>query len=68
MILANHYPALVSQLHVEVRIIGNFDFNGYILWLADTKGVTCFVCKQGVEHGNNFLLECPGFKENFDSV
>ena len=29
---------------------------------------TCFVCKQGVETVNHFLLECPGFKENLDSL
>ena len=35
---------------------------------TNTEGATCFVCKQGVETVNHFLLECPGFKENFDSL
>ena len=32
--LANHYPDLVSRLHVQVRIIGNFGLNGGIPWLT----------------------------------
>ena len=40
--------------------MGNFGLN--------TKGASCFVCKQGVETVNHFLLECPGFKENLDSL
>ena len=39
-----------------------------IPWLTDTKDATCFVCKQGVETVNYFLLECHGFKENLDSL
>ena len=30
--------------------------------------VTCFVCKQGGETVNHFFPECPGFKENLDSL
>ena len=65
--LANHYSDLVSQLHVQVRIMGNFCLNGGIPRLTNTEGATCFVSKQGVETVNHFLLECPGFKENLDS-
>ena len=66
--LADHYPDLVSRLHVQVRIMGSFGLNGGIPWLTNTKGATCFVCKQGVKTVNHFLLECPGFKENLDSL
>ena len=66
--LANHYPDLVSWLHVQVRIMGDFGLNGGISWLTSTAGATCFVCKQGVETVNHFLLECPGFKENLDGT
>ena len=66
--LADHYPDLVSRLHVQVRIMGNFSLNGGIPWLTNTKGATCFVCKKGVETANHFLLECPGFKENHESL
>ena len=46
--------------------MGNFGLNGGILWLTNTEGATCFVCKQGVETVNHFLLECHGLKENLD--
>ena len=39
-----------------------------ILWLADTEGTKCFVCKQGVKTVDQILLDFPGFKENFDSL
>ena len=42
--------------------MGNFGLNDGIPWLNDTEG------KQGVETVNYFLLECPGFKENLDSL
>ena len=67
-LLSNHYPDLVRQLHVQVRIMGNFSPNGGISWLTDTEGEACFVCKQDVETVNHFLLERPGFKENLDSL
>ena len=64
--LAIYYPDLVSQLQVQVRIMGNFGLHGGIPWLTNTEGATCFVCKQGVKIVNHFLLGCPGFKENLD--
>ena len=48
--------------------MGNFGLNSGIPWLADADGATFFVCKQGVETVSHFLLECPGFKENFDAL
>ena len=48
--------------------MGNVGLDGGIPWITDTKGATCFVCKQGGETVNHFLLECPGFKENLDSL
>ena len=48
--------------------MGNFGLNGGIPWLTNTEGATCFVCKQGVETVNLLVLECPGFKENLDSL
>ena len=47
--LADHYPDLVSRLHVQVRIMGNFGLNGGIPWMTITEGATCFVRKQGVK-------------------
>ena len=66
--LADHYPDLVSRLYVQVRIIWNLVLNGGIPWLTNAEGATCFACKQGVETVNHFLLECPGLKENLDSL
>ena len=50
--------------------MGNFGLNGGIPWITNTEGATCFVCKQGMEtvSVNHFLLECPGFKKNLDSL
>ena len=48
--------------------MGNFGLNGGIPWLTNAEGATCFVCKQGVETVDHFLLECPGFKEHLDSL
>ena len=62
--VSGFYPDVIGQLHVQVRIMGNVGLNGGIPWIA----ATCFVCKQGVETIELFLLECPGFKENFESL
>ena len=48
--------------------MGNFGLDGGIPRITNTEGATCFVCKQGVETVNQFLLECSGFKENLDSL
>ena len=47
--------------------MGNFGLNGGIPRITDTEAATCFVCKQGVETVNHFLLECSGFKGNLES-
>ena len=48
--------------------MGNVCLNGGIPRITNTEGATCFVCKQGVETVDHFLLECSGFKENLDSL
>ena len=45
--LANQFPDLVSRLHVQVRLMGNFGLEGSIPWLQNTDGVICFICKKG---------------------
>ena len=47
--LADHFPDLVSRLHVQVRLMGQFGLIGGIPWLCDSDGAFCFVCKQDVE-------------------
>ena len=37
-------------------------------WLKDTEGALCFICEGDIENTDHFLLGCPQFKENFDSV
>ena len=36
--------------------------------LAQMDGYLCLICKEGTEDVTHFLLDCPFFKENVDSV
>ena len=65
--LADEYPDLVTRLHTQARLMG-IGLNGSVPWLKDTEGALCFICKEDVENTYNFFLDCPQFKENFDSV
>ena len=56
--LADHFPDLVSRLHVQVRLMGQFGLSGGIPWLRDSDGAFCFVCKQDVESVTHFLVDC----------
>ena len=56
--LADNYPGLVSRMHIQIRLMGNFRLNGSL----------CLICKEGTEDVTHFLLDCPFFKENVDSV
>ena len=40
--LADDYPDLVSRLHIQVRIMGNFGLNGGVPWLYHTQRCTLF--------------------------
>ena len=66
--LADEYPDLVTRLHTQARLMGGFGLNGSVPWLKDTEGALCFICKEDVENTCHFFLDCPQFKENFDSV
>ena len=66
--LADHFPDLVSILHVQARHMGQFGLSGGIPWLRDSGGASCFVCKQDVESVTHFLLDCSYFKQNFLSL
>ena len=39
-----------------------------VSWLKDTEGALCFICEEDIENTDHFLLDCPQFKENFDSI
>ena len=66
--LADGYPDLVTRLHTQARLMGGFGLNGSVPWLKDTEGALRFICKEDVENTYHFFLDCPQFKENFDSV
>ena len=66
--LADEYPDLVTRLHTQARLMGGFGLNGSVPWLKDREGALCFICKEDVENTYHFFLDCPQFKENFDSV
>ena len=48
--------------------MGNFGLNASVPWQKDTEGALFFSCKEDIENTNHFLLDCPQFKENFDSI
>ena len=53
--------------HTQGRLMGNFGLNASP-WLKDIEGALCFICKEDIENTDHFLLDCPQFKENFDSI
>ena len=55
-------------MHTQVRLMGNFGFNGSVSWLKDTQGTLWFICNKDIENLDHFLLDCPQFKEDFDSI
>ena len=65
---ADSYPDLVSRMHIQIRLMGNFGLKCGVPWHVGTKGFLCLICKQGTEDVTYFLLHCPFFKENSDSI
>ena len=66
--LADNYPDLVSRMHIQIRFVGNFGLNCGVPWQAATNGSLSLICKQDTQDLTHFLLDCPFFKENVDSV
>ena len=66
--IADEYPDLVTRLHTQARLMGNFGLNACVPWLKDTDCALCFICKEDIENTYHFLLDCPQFEENFDSI
>ena len=48
--------------------MGNFGLNGGVPWFVGTNRSLCLICKEGTEDVTHFLLNCPFFKENTDSI
>ena len=65
--LADEYSDLATRLHTQARFMGRFGLNGSVPWLKK-EGVLCFLCEEDIENNYHFFLDCPQFKENFDSV
>ena len=66
--IADHYPDLVSRLHVQIRLMGNFGLNGGVPWLTNTDGELCLFYKNSVEDVSHFLSDCSSFRDNFESL
>ena len=66
--LANQFPDLVSRMHIQVRLMGNFGLNGSLPWLQNTDGVICFICKEDIESVTHFFLDYSYFRNNFESL
>ena len=66
--IADHYPDLVSRLHVQIRLMGNFGLNGGVPWLTNTDGELCLFCENSVEDVSHFLSDCSSFRDNFESL
>ena len=48
--------------------MGNFEINGGVPWLTNTDGELCLLCKESVEGVSHFLLDCPNFRDNRESL
>ena len=66
---ADEYRDLVTRLHRQARLIGNFELNASVPWLKDTDGPLCFICKEDIENTDHFCLTVHSLRgENFDSI
>ena len=66
--IADLYPDLVKHLHVQIRLMGNFGLNGGVPWLTNTDCGLYLLCKESVEDVSHFLLDCPNFRDNHESL
>ena len=60
--IANDFPDLVSHLHVQIRLMENWDLNGGISWISNTDGAHCFFCKGEYRKCQSFLFDCSELK------
>ena len=66
--IADHYPNLLSRLHVQIRLMGNFGLNGGVPWLTNTDSELCPFCKNSVEDVSHLLSDYFSFRDNFESL
>ena len=43
----------------------NFGLNGGVPWLDGANGCVCYICQEGVEDNQHFLLDDSFLRENF---
>ena len=48
--------------------MGKFGVNGGVPWLTSTDDELCLLCKESVEDVSHFLLDCPNFRDNRESL
>ena len=53
---------------MQIRLMGNFGINGGVPWLTNTDGELCLLRKESVEDVSHFLLDCPNFRDNHESL
>ena len=61
--LADNYPDLVSRMHIQIRLMGNFGLNRGVPWHVGTNRSLCLVCKKGTEDVTHFLLIVRSLKK-----
>ena len=66
--ISNQYPDLVTRLHVQIRLMGNFGFSACVPWTIRADESLCFVCKEAKDDLYHFLFDCSYFSNNFDSL
>ena len=66
--ISNQYTDLVTRLHVQIRLIGNFGFSACVPWTTRAVESLCFVYKEAKDDLYHFLFVCPYFRKNFDSL
>ena len=43
--ISYEYPDLVTRLHVQIRLMGNFGFRACVPWTIRVDESLCFICK-----------------------
>ena len=66
--ISNQYPDLATRIHVQIRVIGNFDFNACVPWTIRVDESLCFVCKEAKDDLYHFLFDWSYFRKDFDSL
>ena len=66
--ISSQYPDLVTRLHLQIRLTGNFGFSVCVPWTIRADESLCFVCKEAKDDLYHFLFDCSYVRKNFDSL